>query len=69
MTGTFALTLDIFNRSLAMLAANRIDIASIISEEMPLTDIKRGIDMMIMNEGLKKHIIMVVRAYQQGGRR
>jgi len=57
IVGTFALTLDSFSHSLALLSANRINVDSIITEELPLQEIKIGVEKMIKNEGLKKHIV------------
>jgi len=57
--GTYAVTLDTFNRAAKLLASGRLDIDYLLTEEFPLCELEKAILMMEKKEGLKKQIVMV----------
>lgn len=59
VVGTYALTLDTFNRAAKLLASGRLDIDYLLTEEFPLHELEKAIEMMEKKEGLKKQIVMV----------
>jgi NADPH2:quinone reductase len=58
LVGTYALTLDTFNRAARLLASGRLDIDYLLTEEFPLCELEKAILMMEKKEGLKKQIVM-----------
>jgi len=59
VVGTYAVTLDTFNRAAKLLASGRLDIDYLLTEEFPLCELEKAIEMMEKKEGLKKQIVMV----------
>ncbi len=59
VVGTYAVTLDTFNRAAKLLASERLDIDYLLTEEFPLCELEKAILMMEKKEGLKKQIVMV----------
>jgi len=59
VVGTYAVTLDTFNRATKLLASGRLDIDYLLTEEFPLCELEKAILMMEKKEGLKKQIVMV----------
>lgn len=58
VVGTYALTLDTFNRAVKLLASQRVDIDYLLTEQFPLGKLEKAILMMEKKEGLKKQIVM-----------
>ncbi len=58
VVGTYAVTLDTFNRAAKLLASGRLDIDYLLTEEFPLCELEKAILMMEKREGLKKQIVM-----------
>jgi len=61
MVGTYAVTLDTFDRAAKLLASERLDIDYLLTEEFPLSKLEEAILMMEKKEGLKKQIVMAKR--------
>ena len=59
VVGTYAVTLDTFNRAAKLLASGRLDIDYLLTEELPLCELEKAIEMMKKKKGLKKQIVMV----------
>jgi len=59
VVGTYAVTLDTFNRAAKLLASGRLGIDYLLTEELPLYELKKAIEMMEKKKGLKKQIVMV----------
>lgn len=59
LVGTYALTLDTFNRAAKLLAWGRLDIDYLLTDEFPLHQLEKAVLMMEKKEGLKKQIVMV----------
>lgn len=59
VVGTYAVTLDTFNRAAKLLASGRLDIDYLLTDEFPLRELEKAILMMEKKEGLKKQIVMV----------
>jgi len=59
VVGTYAVTLDTFNRAAKLLASGRLGIDYLLTEELPLYELKKAIEMMKKKKGLKKQIVMV----------
>ena len=59
VVGTYAVTLDTFNRAAKLLASERLDIDYLLTQEFPLHELEKAILMMEKKEGLKKQIVMV----------
>ncbi len=59
VVGTYAVTLDTFNRAAKLLASERLDIDYLLTEEFPLCELEKAILMMGKKKGLKKQIVMV----------
>ena len=59
VVGTYALTLDTFNRAAKLLASGRLDIDYLLTDEFPLHQLEKAILMMEKKKGLKKQIVMV----------
>jgi len=59
VVGTYAVTLDTFNRAAKLLASGRLGIDYLLTEEFPLCELEKAILMMEKKEGLKKQIVMV----------
>ncbi len=57
--GTYAVTLDTFNRAAKLLASGRLNIDYLLTDEFPLSQLEEAILMMEKKEGLKKQIVMV----------
>ncbi len=57
--GTYAVTLDTFNRAAKLLASERLNIDYLLTEEFPLCQLEKAILMMEKKEGLKKQIVML----------
>ncbi|WP_416841454.1 zinc-dependent alcohol dehydrogenase family protein [Haloferax sp. DFSO52] len=55
--GTFALTQETFERAVSLLRQGRIDVDTIVTEEIGLEDIPRAFERMENNEGLKKVVV------------
>jgi len=59
VVGTYALTLDTFNRAAKLLASGRLDIDYLLTDEFRLRELEKAIEMMKKKKGLKKQIVMV----------
>ncbi len=59
VVGTYAVTLDTFNRAAKLLASGRLAIDYLLTEELPLCELEKAIQMMKKKKGLKKQIVMV----------
>lgn len=55
--GTFALTRESFERAVSLLRQGRIDVDSVVTEEIGLEDIPTAFERMENNEGLKKVVV------------
>lgn len=55
--GTFALTQESFERAVSLLRQGRIDVDTIVTEEIGLEDIPTAFERMENNEGLKKVVV------------
>ncbi len=58
LLGTYALTLDTFNRAAKLLASERLNISYLLTEEFSLHQLEKAVLMMEKKEGLKKQIVM-----------
>lgn len=59
VVGTYAVTLDTFNRAAKLLASGRLDVDYLLTEEFSLDELEKAIIMAKGRKGLKKQIVMV----------